>query len=335
MTKLTTAFLGVAHIHTPSFIDRLNKRSDDVTAKYVYDIDAERGALRAAQMPGCSFVSDPAVILDDESVGSVVVCSETDHHLDLVVKAAKAGKDIFCEKPLGLTSGDCAAMASAIKEAGVTFQTGFFLRSSPVHQFIKREVLAGHLGNITRIRYTNCHQAALAGWFDTEWRWLTDTKLAGGGALLDLGAHPLDIIIDTYLTTEGDIVNISGAVGNRGGRYGDKIDEYGTALLTFTSGATAVIEASWVDSVLRSPIEVNGTEGQIQVVGDQVAYYSKHIDGADGKSPVENLPAAAPHAFELFWDSLLGMTLQVPLITVEQATLGSTIMEKIYAAAGR
>ena len=89
-------------------------------------------------------------------------------------------------------------MADAIKAAGVTFQTGFFMRSGATSQFIKREVQAGHLGKITRARLSNGHQAALEGWFDTEWRWLTDAKLAGGGALLDLGAHVLDQIIDIF-----------------------------------------------------------------------------------------------------------------------------------------
>ena len=57
-------------------------------------------------------------------------------------------------------------MADAIKAAGVIFQTGFFQRGSPVSQFIKREVAAGNLCKITRVRYYNGHQAALDGWFD-------------------------------------------------------------------------------------------------------------------------------------------------------------------------
>ena len=334
MTQLTTAFLGVAHIHTPDFVRRLNAHAEEITVKYVYDIDRARGEASAAQLPGATYIDDPKAIYEDASIGSVVVCAETNQHLELVTKAAQAGKNIFCEKPIGLGARDAWQMAGAIQAAGVTFQTGFFQRGSGVNQFIKREVTAGHLGKITRMRYTNCHQAALAGWFDTDWRWLADAALAGGGAMLDMGAHPLDLIVDTYLPVLGEVVQVAASLGNQGGRYGTTIDEYGTGLLTFASGASAVIEASWVDPQLRSPIEVFGTEGQIQVIGGDVHYYSSHVEGADG-STVTDLPENAPHAFELFWDSLLGKPLPIPLITAAQAATGSSLMERLFQSAGR
>lgn len=335
VSTITTAFLGVAHIHTPGFIKRLNDRQSEIRVKSVYDVDPARARKRAGEMPGAEYVSTPEAIFDDVEIDAVVICSETVQHKVLVEGAAAAGKHMFCEKPIGIASADALAMADAVKQAGVTFQTGFFMRGDPAHQFVKREVAAGNLGKITRIRYSNCHDAALGGWFDPEWMWLADKKLAGGGAMLDLGAHPLDLIVDTYLQTEGEVVDVAAKLGNRGGRYGSEIDEYGTALLTFASGATAVIEASWVDRRLRSPIEVFGTEGQIQIVDGGVRYFSNLVDGADGKSPVADLPPAAPHAFDLFWDKLLGKPLGVPLIGVDQAALGSTVMERIYQAAGR
>jgi len=209
VSTLTTAFLGVAHIHTPGFIKSLNARTAEVRVKSVFDVQAERGKQRAGEMPGADFVSSAEAIFADPEITSVVICSETVQHKDLVVAAAKAGKHIFCEKPLGLGAADSKVMADAIKAAGVTFQTGFFMRGDSKHQFIKREVAAGNLGKITRIRYSNCHQAALDGWFDTDWRWLADAKQAGGGAMLDLGAHPMDLIIDTYLPTEGEVVDVA------------------------------------------------------------------------------------------------------------------------------
>jgi predicted dehydrogenase len=335
MTQLTTAFLGVAHIHTPGFIKTLNRRADEVCVKAVYDPQPERGAQRASELPGATFVADPQAIFDDPEITSVVVCAETHRHRDLVTQAAQAGKHLFVEKPLGMGAADSQAMADAITAAGVTFQTGFFMRGSGISQFIKREVQAGHLGKITRARYSNAHQAALDGWFDTDWRWLADPAQAGGGALLDMGAHVLDQIVDIFPQTEGEVVSIAAALGNRGGRYGGEIDEYGVGLLQFASGAIAELEASWVDPVLRSPLEVFGTEGQIQVKDGQVYYFSRHIEGADGKTPVTDLPPNAPHAFDLFWDALLGKPLPIPLVPVSEAALGSALMERLYQAAGR
>jgi predicted dehydrogenase len=332
MSKLTTAFLGVAHIHTPSFINHLNTRTEDIRVKSVYDANSARGTKRAAELAGAVYTANPASIFEDPEITSVVICAETNLHRDLVISAAKSGKNIFCEKPIGIASEDAIAMAAAVNEAGVIFQTGFFMRGSGANQFIRREVMAGRLGKITRAHYSSCHQAALAGWFDTEWRWLTDKSAAGGGAMLDMGAHPLDLILNTFTATEGEIVRVASSLGNRGGRYGTQIDEYGTALLTFSSGATAIIEASWVDPALKSPTLVYGTEGQIQVKDGQLYYYSEHVEGADGKAPITDLPKDAPHAFHMFWNKLLGEELPIDLVSVDEAKLGSITMERIYNA---
>lgn len=141
----TTAFLGVAHIHTPSFINRIKAR-EDVTCKAVYDHDRERAERRASEL-GAKF-TDIESILSDPEITSVVVCSETNRHLELVERAAAAGKHMFVEKPLAATGEDAARIRSAIERAGVVFQTGFFMRSSPAMQFLKQEAAAGHLGTI-------------------------------------------------------------------------------------------------------------------------------------------------------------------------------------------
>lgn len=333
MSQLTTAFLGVAHIHTPGFIKMLAGRAGEVKVKYVYDIDPARAARRAEELSAT--VSSVASILADPDVTSVIICSETVQHLELVSAAAKAGKHIFCEKPVGLGAKDANAMADMIEAAGVTFQTGFFSRSNPVNRFIKQEVAAGHLGKLTRMRYTNCHDGVLGNWLSGEWAWITDAKQAGGGAMLDLGAHPLDLIVSTFVPTEGEVVKVAASMGNVTGNAGPDIDEYGTGLIEFASGAVATVEASWVDLKLRSGLDVFGIDGQIQVVDGVVKYFSKHVEGATGDAPWTDLPAGGPHAFELFWDALLGKELAVPLVPVREAALGAAVMERLYKAAGR
>jgi predicted dehydrogenase len=109
------------------------------------------------------------------------------HHVELVERAAAAGKDMFVEKPLATTVEDATRMQAAIERAGVQFQTGFFMRSSPWAQFLKQEVEAGHLGKVTRMRHSNCHSGALGGWFDGEWHWIVEKEQAGGGGFADLG----------------------------------------------------------------------------------------------------------------------------------------------------
>ncbi len=330
---LTTAFLGVAHIHTPNFINRLNER-ETVQVKAVYDHDAEHGELRASEL-GAHYTPELDTILNDPEIGSVVICSETNRHLELVEKAAAAGKHIFCEKPLAISGDEAMQMRDAIERADVVFQMGYFMRSWPTVQFIKREVAAGHLGTITRMRFVNGHSGSLGGWFDSEWRWITDKEQAGGGGFADLGAHALDIILWTLRGACGgpcgEVESVAASLGSATKRYGD-IDEYGTGLIRFESGATAVVEASWVDPKLSSPIEVFGTQGQIQVMGKKVRYYSEHVEGADGSEQAD-LPKEAPHAFDLFWDKLEGKETGVPLVSAEEAAEESRVMDEMYRAA--
>ncbi|HEX8465890.1 MAG TPA: Gfo/Idh/MocA family oxidoreductase [Abditibacterium sp.] len=325
-----TAFLGVAHIHTPSFVKTISSR-DDVKCKYVFDHESERAQLRAAELG--AQVADLDAILADPEVQSVVICSETRHHVELATRAAQAGKHLFIEKPLAITGYDAQIIADAVKAAGVTFQTGFFSRGTAANQFIKREVEAGHLGVVTRMRYTNCHQGALAGWFDTQWRWIADKSEAGGGGFADLGAHALDIVLWSLSKTCGAPTKFAATLGNATGRYGDlsQIDEWGAGLITFESGAVAVVEAGWIDPKYSAPVEVHGTQGQILVHDGKVFYFSEHVEGANGGEWTD-LPAALPHAFTLFWDKLAGAN--VPLVSIEEAAAESRVMHELYLAAG-
>ena len=321
-----TAFLGVAHIHTPNFVKTVNNRAD-VTVKYVYDHDSERAAAVAAELNAA--VADVPTILADAAVTSVIICSETAGHLELVLQAAAAGKHMFVEKPLATSGEDAATMAAAVEKAGVVFQTGFFQRNSPANQFIKREVAAGHLGVVTRMRHTTCHQGALGGWFDDQWHWIVEKEQAGGGGFADLGAHSLDIVLWVLGEVSGPASKYAAMIGSATHRYGD-IDEWGAGLIGFQNGSVAEIEASWVDPKLRSAIEVHGTRGEIIVREGKVFYYSELVDGATGEEWTD-LPAALPHAFELFFDRLNGA--DVPLISVQEAAEGSRVMHELYKSA--
>ncbi len=327
---VTTAIVGTAHIHTPGFVSMIQER-DDVRVKAVYDDNLERGQATADTL-GATFTTELDTILRDAEITSVVVCTETSRHADLVEQCAAAGKDLFVEKPLATTVEDAARIRAAVEKAGVEFQTGFFMRSSGAIQFAKAEVAAGHLGKITRMRHTNCHDAAIGGWFHPDWEWIPNKSLAGGGGFADLGAHSLDIILMILRPVCGSVVKVAASLGSGFVRYAD-IDEFGTGLITFESGATAVIEASWVDPKLRSPIEINGTEGQIHIVGDKVFYLSTHVEGADG-SEVKTLPENAPHAFQLFFDKLNGKPIAVALVSVEEAAEEARVMAQMYIAAG-
>ena len=323
---LRIGLIGCAHIHTPGFINRMNDR-DDVEVLAVWDHDQERARQNADKL-SAEVVADVDVILQAENIGAVVICAETDRHLDLVLAAAAAGKHMFVEKPLGIGAEDSARMAAAVEEAGVIFQTGYFIRSQPISRFLKEQVEKGHFGTITRARHSNCHCGSLQGWFDHEWRWMADPTIAGCGAFGDLGTHSLAILMWLF----GDDVNsVTASIKVVNGRYGD-CDESGEGLLEFASGVTATLAGGWVDVANPIQVLISGTEGHACVDRGKLYFQSTHVDGADGNEPWTDLPDALPHAFELFLDAANGKE-NVPLVTVREAAARSAVMEAMYQGA--
>ncbi len=319
----TLALVGCAHIHTPGFIKRLNNRPE-ITVRATWDHDPERAKKCASELHTHA-VEDVSAIWSDPTIDAVVICSETNRHEQLVHEAAAAKKHLFVEKPLGMNGADADRMAAAIEQAGVIFQTGFFMRGDPNYLFLREQIHAGHFGKITRIRLTNCHSGSLGGWFDTEWRWMTDLNQAGVGAFGDLGAHVLDIMM--WLLNQ-PVTRATASIHVGTGRYGD-CDEYGEGLVEFADGTVGSLAAGWVDVAQPVPILVSGTEGHAYVAEGKLYFKSSHVPGADGEKPWTDLPLALPHAFDLFLDAVSGHA-NVPLVTVREAAERNAVMEALY-----
>ena len=298
--KMTIAFVGVAHIHTPSYINIVKKRSD-VTVKYVWDHDADRAAQRAKDLDSQT-VADVQTIWADPEITAVVILSETDRHHDLIMAAAKSGKHMFAEKPLCSSGKEAREMAEAIEKAGVLFTTGYFNRTDTKKLFLKSEIAAGTFGIITRVRGSNCHNGSLGGWFDTEWRWMADPKIAGVGAFGDLGTHLLDIM----MWLNGDIDSVTAEIHPVTHRYGD-CDETGEALIRFKNGVIGTLAAGWVD--IANPVEllISGTQGHAVIVNGQLFYQSEKRDGSDARKPWTNLPTAPKPPLNQFLDAGVGL----------------------------
>jgi predicted dehydrogenase len=323
--KITLAFVGVAHVHAPSYLEMLIKRSD-VKVKCIWDHDPAR-AEKCSKGTGLPMAKDAQAIWSDPDIAAVVICSETNRHLELVLAAAKAGKHMFVEKPLGITAKESTEMADAIEKAKLLFTTGYFMRADPKHLFLKEEIAKGHFGKITRIRGSNCHGGSLHGWFDTDWRWMADPKIAGVGAFGDLGTHKLDILM-WFL---GGVDWVTADVRPVTGRYGD-CDETGEGLLQFKNGVIGTLAAGWVD--VDDPVQllISGTEGHAVVVDNALYYGSKNVPGTDPKDPYTKLPPALPPPMYQFVDAVAGAK-DRPLVTPREAAARVAVIEAMYKAA--
>ena len=323
--KITVALVGGAHIHTPGFIDLLKNRND-TSVKYVWDHDVSRAEKRAKAL-NASVVTDLNKIWSDPEIPAVVIYSETNRHHDLVLAAAKAGKHMFVEKPLGITAKESLAMAAAIERANLLFTTGYFMRTDPKHLFLREEIAKGHFGTITRARGSNCHSGALEGWFDTEWRWMADPKIAGIGGFGDLGTHKLDILMWML----GDVQAVTADVRIVTGRY-PGCDECGEGMIQFKNGVIGTLAAGWVD--VEDPVQllISGTEGHAVIVDNHLYYKSKHIPGSDRKDPYTKLPPASRPPMHQFLDAVAGSKEQ-PLVKPSEAAARVVAMEALYKGA--
>ncbi|MDR0932322.1 MAG: Gfo/Idh/MocA family oxidoreductase [Victivallales bacterium] len=319
------AIAGLSHIHLPDFVRRIKLRSS-VEVVALWDHDCNLAKKYALEL-NCKSVSKCDALWRDPEVDAIIVCSETNLHKDIVPFAATAGKHLFVEKPLGFAASDALEMAKVVEKSGVLFQTGYFMRGRSPHMALKEMVQSGVFGKITRVRHVNCHCGSLGGWFDTDYRWMTNPEIAGCGAFGDLGTHSLDILMWLFGMPESVTADIAVVTG----RYGDKCDETGSALLRFPDGMVATMSGAWVDLICPITCEVSGTEGFAYIRNEELFVKSNKLENADGETPWKNLPDELPHAFDLFLDALEGKN--VPLVSASEAAQRNVVMEALYRAA--
>lgn len=328
------SLVGCGHIHIPAFVRMLTQRPD-VKVKYVWDPDPRRSTVWARLLEA-SVVESENKIFNDEQIQGVIICSETNRHESLVLSAAKTRKHMFVEKPLGMGSKDGYAMAHAIQDAGVLFQTGYFQRSDPKTRFIKQQIEKGNFGLIHRVRGSNTHTGTLDDRFKSkpddpahDWRWMADPNIAGVGAFGDLGTHSLDILIWWM----GEVRLATAQIDPVTHTY--DCDESGEGLMRFTNGAIGTLGAGWVDHQNPLTYLVSGTEGHAAILNGQLHFQSQKEARFDGSTAVRTneLPPPAPHAFELFLDALVGKDLPVPLVGPREAAYRSAVMQAMYQGA--
>ena len=321
---ITLAMVGGAHIHSPDFANRL-ARAEHVTTKYVWDPSRETAESRRA-VTGGEIAESVSQIASDPEVDGVVISSQTNLHAGLVPELARAGKHLFIEKPVGLNGTEAAEIAKTVHDAGVIFQTGYFMRSQAVNLKIKQLISDGALGEITRLRLSNVHSGAIGGWFDNEWRWMADTEQAGVGAFGDLGSHVFDLLL---WFMEGDNATAcTGHIGTVLNRY-PGCDEYGEGMVRFESGAVATVAGGWVDHANPNQVEISGTKGHLRVTNGRL-YLRIPLMDTDASQARDDLPESLKHPFELFFDAVAGK--DVPLITANEAAAVNNLVTQIYRA---
>lgn len=258
------ALLSGAHSHTTGYLKTIKER-DDLQLAVVWDDMPSRGQAIADEM-GCPFVPDVNDALAVAGLDATCICADNAGHRPLVEASAAAGLPIFCEKPMALSVGDADAMLAAIRQADVPAVFGFFQPYTGAALQARKMIADGELGEITQLTYRNSHHAAYGHWFDdAERRWFTEPEKSGGGAFCDMGAHAMHFVRLVF----GPVTSLSAVISNKSGVY-PLVDDHGVALCNFASGATGVIEASWVFTGGPTGLEAVGSKGALRLRGNSL-----------------------------------------------------------------
>lgn len=240
---LKVGLIGCGHIgtfHARNIRDVQTRGLVDIDYHAVCDRDVGR-AERFADIAGCALATESAADVI-ERCDVVYVCTETAEHPALVLAAARAGRHVFCEKPLARSLDEARAMGEAVTAAGVTHQVGLVLHHSPVFR-----VLCQRLGECTgpvlsaHLRDDQCFP--IGGEYGSSWR--ADVARAGGGTLLEHSIHDVDLMRRLF----GEIERVRCHIRNTAGHPG--IENVAVATLHHQGGVTSTLSSVWHDVTTR------------------------------------------------------------------------------------
>jgi len=199
-------------------------------------------------------------LLRNPGIDAVVIALPTHLHLQCATQAAEAKKDIFLEKPMARNVQEASQILSTAKKNSVRLMIGYPLRFNERFRSLKREVNNGTLGDveIAQADYISSgpffHRAE--GYAPVRVpEWWFNKELTGGGALIDLGSHIINLLRWYF----GEITSIKSCLGYR---FNLDFEDSATCLAKFKSGTRAVINVGWFLQGYQLKVEMYGTAGQ-------------------------------------------------------------------------
>jgi predicted dehydrogenase len=238
--------------------------------------DPSGEALSAVDAPGALRMTGFDELLRLRLDG-IVIASPSALHADQSLAALASGAAVFCQKPLGRTAAETAGVVAAAREADLLLGVDLCYPRTAAFRAMRDARDAGGIGRLYAADFT-FHNA-----YGPDKPWFYDLALSGGGALIDLGTHLVDLALDLFGTAPLRVAAELYAGGARLDAPG--LEDYATATLGFPGGATARIACSWNlhagrDAVIA--VDLHGTEGGLSlrnVTGSFTDFEAHHHQG--------------------------------------------------------
>jgi predicted dehydrogenase len=261
----------------------------------VSDVIVER-ARATGERFGAKAYRDTEDLLSDPTIDAVYISAPPGFHAELTTKAARHGKHVLCEKPIALNAYQAEEMVRVCSEQNVRLGVGYMMRYHGAHQKMRDLIQTGAIGRpvAARIRYSVWSPPVVP---DQEFGgWQHDPEIAGGGPLMDMGVHTIDLISMLL----GPITDVASVCSTLVHDY--EVEDTCTALFRFQSGAQGVMECymSVPNHHGRRLVEVYGSEGMLvaqntifQLPTGDLWHYRRTSDGFADAEPeeVEYTPA--------------------------------------------
>lgn len=336
--KIRIGLIGAGNIAQNAHIPAYLKQSD-VELVGVCDLKEER-AKEVAKKYGMKYaVTDYNELLAKDDIDAVSICTWNNAHAGAALAAAKAGKHILCEKPMAMNPGEAEAMLKAAKENNVVFQIGFVNRFRSDSKVIKEMADAGKFGDIYYSKATILRRRG------TPLGWFTDLSKSGGGPVIDIGVHIIDLT--WYLMGKPRPVSVSAATYHKIGDYKTKgvgrwvafdtddlkfeTEDSANGFIRFENGATMNFEVSWaingkevgLSSMLYGD-KAGASLEPLQIFGEEENYL---VDSA----PIVGGEDAFANEIRHFLDCVKEG--KEPLATAEDGVLVQKMLNGIYDSA--
>ena len=265
MSKVKVAIIGCGGIANQKHFPALKNNSDLNEIVAFCDIKIERAQKAAAEfgVAGAQVTADYREVLANPAVEVVHICTPNVSHSEIAIAAFEAKKHVYCEKPMSHSTVEAEKMVEAWKKSGMQFTVGYQNRFRPEVQNLHTACQKGDLGDIY---YAKAHAVRRRG--VPTWGVFMDKEAQGGGPLIDIGTHALDITL--WCMNNYDIDSVSGSVfyklggleqateGNLFGPWNPKtyeVEDSAMGFIKMKNGATISLEASSIFLNPEKPLQ--------------------------------------------------------------------------------
>jgi predicted dehydrogenase len=298
MGKLKIGVIGagsISDMHLQSYVD--NER---VELYAVCDMNEERAEEKAKRYGAAIFYADYPSLLADKEIDAVSICTWNNSHAEIAIAALNAGKHVLVEKPLCTTVEEAKKIQETVQQTGKVLQVGFVRRYASNTKLLKEFIDADELGEIYYAKASCLRRLGNPG------GWFSDKERSGGGPLIDIGVHVIDIC--WYLMGKPKVKSISGntyyKLGNRSNVQNlsfykaadydpekNTVEDMANALIRFENGASLMVDVSFTLHAKKdeTTVKLYGEKGGIEVEPELSIITEKHNTILNATPQVDSL----------------------------------------------